>query len=149
MSSGFAGIPIRQNGIDQLIEASWFNTIRTKLIEAFGSGAYIKVQTTQTIAASGTFTVDEEAFKPFIPVVGDGGPVTMSNLPFGSPTPFQDGKEIIIMGTSDTNTVTLVSNNAADGLILNGAQVTLKQYNKINLMYWAEGGRFIELERNF
>lgn len=147
--AGFGDIPVRENGIDQLIEASWFNTIRTKLIEAFGSGAYILVQATQTKDNGDTISTDETAFKPFVPLVGNGGAVTLNSLPFGSPHAFQDGKEIILMGTDDTNTVKLLSNDAADGLMLNGASVTLKRFHKISLMWWAEGDRFIELERNF
>lgn len=145
----FGEIPIRQNGIDQLIEASWFNTIRTKLIEAFGAGAYMKVQSTQSLDDNDELTVDPTAFKPFIPVVGNGAAVTLSNLPFGNPHTFEDGKEFVIMGTDDTNTVKLLSNDVADGLILNGQSVTLKKYHKINVMWWAEGQRFVELERNF
>ena len=110
--AGFQDIPERQNGIDQLIEASWFNTIRTKLIEAFGLGAYIFVQSVQSLSGGAEITTEETAFKPFIPVVGDGGAVTLSVTPFGSSHGFGNGKEIVIMGTDDTNTVKLLSNNA-------------------------------------
>ena len=147
--AGFGDIPTRENGIDQLIEASWFNTIRTKLIEAFGSGAYILVQDLQLLNDDDELTVDSTAFKPFIPVAGNGGPVILNSLPFSLTHGFQNGKEIIIMGTSDADSVELVSNDTAEGLILNGQSVTLKAWHKITLMYYETGNRFIELERNF
>ena len=147
--AGFGDIPDRQNGIDQLIEASWFNTIKTKLVEAFGTGGYIFVQSVQSKLDAETINVDATAFKPFIPLVGNGGPVTLNSLPFTAGHGFNDGKEIILMGTDNTNTVKLVSNDAAEGLILNGQSVTLEKWNKISLMYYANENRFIELERNF
>lgn len=147
--AGFGDIPIRKNGIDQLIEASWFNTIRTKLIEAFGLGAYIVVQDVQARLDAEEIYIDPKAFKPLVPLVGDGGAVTLSNLPFGAVHEVQSGKEIVLMGTDDVNTVTLVSNDADEGLVLNGQSVVLRNYHKITLMYYHHTKRFIELERNF
>ena len=147
--AGFGDIPERQNGIDQLIEASWFNTIRTKLIAAFGSGAYIKVQDVQTVADDDTLVIDTEAFKPFVPVIGDGALATLNILPFGATPGFQAGKEIIIMGTSDAFPVKIFSNDVANGILFNGVSVTLKKWNKVTLMYYPHEQRIVELSRNF
>lgn len=147
--AGFGDIPERKNGIDQLIEASWFNTIRTKLIEAFGAGAYIVIQDVQTKADDDEITLDDKAFKPFVPMIGDAAPVTLNALPFGVSHTIQSGKEIVLMGTDNINTVKLLSNDNDEGLILNGASVTLKKWNKITVMYYHHEKRFIELERNF
>ena len=145
----FSEIPIRQNGLDQLIEASWFNTIRTKLVEVFGSGGYIFVQALQPLIAAATITVDADAIKAFIPVVGSGGAVTINSLPFTNLHGFSSGKEIILMGTDDVNTVKILSNDSDEGFILNGSSVTLKKWNKLTVMYYAQDKRFIELSRNF
>lgn len=147
--AGFGDIPVRTNGIDQLIDASWFNTIRQKLVEAFGTGAYIFVQDLQVVDDGDTISVEDAAFKPFIPLAGDGAPVTLNVLPFTNDPGFQNGKEIILFGNDDVNTVKLVSNDAAKGLILNGKSATLRKYCKITLMYYETLDRFIELERNF
>jgi len=147
--AGFGDIPIRKNGIDQLIEASWFNTIRTKLIEAFGSGAYIVVQDVQTLNDNDFIAVDPLAFKPMIPVIGDGALVTLNSLPFTATPGFQSGKEIVVMGTSNDFPVKLVTNDVANGLILNGASVTLKKWNTITLIYYPHEERIFELTRNF
>ncbi len=141
----FADIPIRQNGLDHIIEAAWFNTIRSNLIVAFGSGGYIAVASDQVIAASGTFSFDAEAYKPLLPCSGDGGAVTSSSTPFGTSHGFQSGKEIILLGLSDTNTVTLESNDIDEGVISNG-KIILSKYEQVILIYNASLKRFIRKE---
>jgi len=143
--ASFNEIPVRQNGKDHLIQASWFNVIRTKLVEAFGTGGYILEQDPQTVVASGEITYDAVAFKPLIPLEGDGGPVTLSNTPFGTTHGFFGGKEIILLGSSDTNTVTLEVNDIDEGIISNG-KIVLTKYDQVILIYNANLKRFIRKE---
>ena len=145
----FGDIPIRQNGFDHIVDASWWNTIRTELVNAFGAGAYIFVQTTQTLDNGDTISLEPTAFKPFVPVVGNGGPVTINAIPFTLLHARKNGAEIVLMGTDDANSVTISHNDSDEGFILNGATATLKKWHKISFIYLESLKRFVELERNF
>jgi len=144
----FGDIPIRENGKDFLVEAAWFNTIRTELIAAFGSGGYITVQATQIIGAGGTITVDPVAFKPLIPIKSDGGTVEISLTPFGTSHGFLAGKEIILLGLSDVDVVIIKNNvpdNVDEGMVSNG-KIVLTKYSQIILIYSESLKRFIRKE---
>ena len=143
--AGFADIPERQNGIDQLIDASWFNTIRTKLVEAFGSGGYIFEQDAQTKDNGDEISVEPTAFKPLIPLQGNGGAVTLSSTPFGTTHGFGGGKEIILMGLDDTNLVTIEINDVPGGVIAPG-KIVLSRFEMVILIYVAALDRFVKKE---
>lgn len=145
----FGDIPIRQNGFDHQVDASWWNSIRTELVNAFGNGAYIFVQSLQTLADTDTISLEPTAFKPFVPVVGDGAAVTINTIPFTLLHERKDGAEIVLMGTDDTNTVTLSHNDSDEGFILNGATATLRKWHKISFVYLETEKRFLEISRNF
>jgi len=142
---GFGDIPIRENGKEFLILASWWNVIRTELMNAFGSGGYVKEQTAQTVAANGEIVIDPLAFKPLAPVSGAGGVQTTSSTPFGTSHGFTGGKEIILLGTSDTNPLTLEVNDIAGGIVSNG-KIVLTKYNQVLLIYNQALDRFIRME---
>ena len=142
--AGFSDIPVRENGEDFFVVAEWFNTIRTKLVNAFGLGGYIAVAADQTIAASAEFVIaDAEAFKPLLPVSGSGGAVTTSTTPFGTAHGFQSGKEIVLLGLDDTNTVTLTVNDIAGGFISSRGQLVLTKYKQAIVIYNLTLDRFI------
>lgn len=141
----FGDIPVRENDYDQLIDASWFNTIRSELLSAFGAGGYITVEAAQNVAASAQFTFSTVSFKPLLQVQGDGGPVITSSTPFGTSHGFGDGKEIVLLGLDDTNTVTLEVNDIAGGIISNG-KIVLSRFSQVLLIYNATLDRFIRLE---
>lgn len=145
----FSDIPIRQNGKDHLIYAEWFNTLRTELVNAFGSGGYIKEQAPQVLDNDAEIVLDAVAFKPMVLISGNAAAVTANALPFGAAHGFTGGKEIIIMGLDDTNTVELLSNDSDEGLILNGSSVTLKKWHTLKLLYVENQKRFLETFRNF
>lgn len=130
----FADIPERQNGKDQVITAEWFNTIRTELVNAFGAGGYIKETALQTISAGGEFTSDSAAFKEMMNIVSDGGTVQTSATPFGSAPGFNGGKEIILVGTSDTNIVEIPVSDVDYGFIGNG-KIILSRFETVVLIY--------------
>lgn len=139
----FGDIPIRQNGKDHIPTAEWWNSITYELIAAFGQGGYIVEQSVLTVNAAGTIAVDPDAFKPMIPVVGNGGPVTLSHTPFGTTHGFFGGKEIVLMGTSDTNTVTIEVNDALDESVASNGKIVLGKYDKVLLIYSAHLKRFV------
>ena len=146
--AGFADIPIRENGEDQFMDASWWNTIRTKLIEAFGTGGYVLEMAPQVIAAAGEVTIDPTAFKPMALVSGDSGAVTVSQTPFGVAHGFSGGKEVIICGDSlsEANSVTFESNDIDEGIHMNG-KVVITRGVSLSLIYIASEKRFYRKER--
>jgi hypothetical protein len=81
-----------------------------------------------------------------IQVAGSGGPITLSATPFGA-GPFIDRATVTLMGTSDTNTVTLNFNDAANGALING-NITLEKDTSITLQWFEVDSRWKELNRN-
>lgn len=78
-------------------------------------------------------------------VIGNGA-VTTSNTPFGS-SGWQDGIIITLLGTDDTNTVTIPFNNNNYGCVING-QCTLGNGQSITLQYSEDDLRWYEIARN-
>lgn len=141
---GFANIPVRTNDIDSQIDASWFNSIRTELVAAFGSGGYIATEPLQTVSNGGVLTYSTNSFKPLLRVVGQGGAVTTSPTPFGATHSFGDGAEIIVIGTSNTNTVTFPENDIVNGVVnASGGDIVLSRYSYVLFIYDATLQRFI------
>lgn len=138
----FGDIPDRENDYDDVVDASWFNVIKVELIAAFGSGGYIAEASLQTLSAGNEITISPTAFKPMVPVVSDGGAVTLSSTPFGAAHGFLGGKEIILVGTDDTNYPEILNNDAAGGFYLNG-KIELKKGVMVLVTYVAELDRFL------
>jgi hypothetical protein len=110
------------------------------------SGGYASsIQT--TLAASGTATIDVNKRQQAIEVSGNGAAVTLSSTPFGA-TPPPDKSVITLIGRSDSNTVTITNNDAADGCLLNG-NATIGYGDVIELMYISSIDRYVERFRSF
>jgi hypothetical protein len=115
------------------------------------------IQKTVNQASSETFDVlittnDQIAIKQYkgeqiYLLEGDGGAATLNTLPFDV-TNISEDVEVILVGKSNTNTVTIAHNDVADGAILNG-NATLEQYFILRLKYITALNRFIEISRNF
>lgn len=101
-----------------------------------------------TVAGSGTITVSTTQRVQYFRISGDGGAVSLSTTPFGTGGGWIDGTIIRLVGTSDTNTVSLDHNDSSNGAILNG-DCTLAKYNMLTLIWDSELSRFIEAGRNF
>jgi len=141
----FGDIPVRENGEDFLVSAEWFNSIKYELVAAFGTGGYIKVEADQLIASAGEVSFDPATFKPLFPISGNGGAVVASSTPFGTSHGFQSGKEIILLGLSDANTVTFEVNDIDEGFISNG-KVVVGRFEQVIYIYNATLKRFIRKE---
>jgi len=139
----FSDIPVRVNNRLQFISAEYFNSIRSQLIAAFGSNYFINVASNQTISAAGEFTVDADSFKPLLPCSGDSGAVTTSSTPFGTSHGFLTGKEIVLLGLDNTNTVTLEVNDIAGGFISSRGELVLSKYKQAIIIYNLALDRFI------
>ena len=103
---------------------------------------------TQTITASGAITISGEKVQ-YRPVEGDAGAVTTNSQPFGlTPSTFVQGKMIELLGTNDTNTVTIPYSDTQYGCLVNG-DCTLGKGNLLVLIYDSTLERWIEYSRNF
>lgn len=103
---------------------------------------------TQDIAASGNITISGARVQ-YRPVAGDGGAVTTDTQPFGSTALVMvQGKMIELVGTSDTNTVTIPYSDTQYGALVNG-DCTLSKGNILVLIYDSTLERWLEYSRNF
>jgi hypothetical protein len=108
-------------------------------------GKYV-VYDPEEIDAGGIITSSTGAGFQRRAVFGDGA-VTTLNTPFGTGGEWVDGLVITLLGTSDTNTVTLTFNDAQYGAILNG-DITLSKGVSITLQYNETDERWYEIGRN-
>tara|TARA_Y100001972_G_C7618761_1_gene310279 strand:+ start:269 stop:754 length:486 start_codon:yes stop_codon:yes gene_type:complete len=104
--------------------------------------------TSITIDQGGTITLSTSQRVQYFRVSGNGGAKTLSTTPFGTSGGFIDGTIIRLVGTSDTNTLSIQNNDVDHGVIVNG-NCTLAKYNILTLVYDSELSRFIEISRNF
>ena len=81
-------------------------------------------------------------------VSGSGAARTASTTPFGSTGGWEDGTVIRLIGTHDTNTLSITSTDSAKGAVLNGSTITLKKDDILDLQYDSSRDRWIEVGRN-
>lgn len=110
-----------------------------------GVAGGFSVVTTQSIGAGGTVTLGAGFFQT-IPVAGNGAPRTASTTPFGA-TPPLNGTVIRLLGTDNTNTLTLTNNDASNGCLLAG-DATLGRGSMLDLQYISALSRYVEVGRN-
>lgn len=103
---------------------------------------------TETISAGSFITISGDTVQ-FRRVEGDSGAVTTSNTPFGTTAATMvQGKVIEIVGTDDTNLVTIPRADVQYGCLLNG-DATLGKGNILTIIYDDVLERWLELARNF
>lgn len=99
------------------------------------------------LIAGDTITLSSNSPMQAFRVASTSGAITLSSLPFTSAAP-GDAKCVRLIGTSDTNTVSLTHNDAAKGCLLNG-NCTLVRGSVIEFMYSLSDDRYYEVSRNF
>lgn len=101
----------------------------------------------QSVTAVGGITLSSITYLNYVWVVGNGGAVTVTKTPSVTACT-ADGQELKIIGTSDTNTVTIQdqSNLASSGLSLNG-NALLKKDDTITLHCDITQGLWVEDNR--
>lgn len=105
--------------------------------------------TVESVAASGTVTVSSSGGGlQYRRVQSTGGAVAANTVPFGSSHGLSDGQQIRLVGVSDTDTLEFVTNDAADGMLLNGDAILQKGYI-LTVQYDSVLDRFLEIGRNF
>lgn len=98
------------------------------------------------VAATG---ITADMLYGIIRVQGSGGPITITATP--NIADGINGQIIIIVGQSDVNTLTLQDEGTLpnSGLVLNGnSNMTLGQYDTIQLMYDSTADKWIEISRS-
>ena len=137
-----SSISTRANG--QKIDATWFNILKT----TFGLVVDYKIVATESVASSAAITIDNTV-KQIRKVAGDSGAQTASNTPFGTTSSnFIDGMEITLLGTDDTNTLTISTNDAQYGVLSPVGNAILQDNFSVTYIYDATAERFIEKCRN-
>jgi hypothetical protein len=96
--------------------------------------------TSTSLAASGSITVYVNVFKQTWIVQSSGGAVTLSTTPFGATAPITNA-ELVLIGQSDTDTVTIPANDAAKGVL--GYDVTLGRGQTATYKYNATMDRYV------
>tara|TARA_A100001201_G_scaffold142276_1_gene140003 strand:+ start:1017 stop:1502 length:486 start_codon:yes stop_codon:yes gene_type:complete len=107
-----------------------------------------KTNASATVASGGTITVLVNQREQYFRVSGNGGAQSLSSTPFGTAGNWTDGTIVRLVGTHDTNTISLDHSDTDNGAVLNG-DCTLKKYNILSLIWDTELNRWIEISRNF
>lgn len=110
-----------------------------------GVAGGFSVASTQSVAGGGTIPLGAGFFQT-IPVAGSGGAQAASTTPFGS-TPPLNGTVLRLIGTSNSNTLTLAHNDATNGCLLAG-ECVLGRGSVIDLQYVSSLSRYVEISRN-
>jgi len=77
-----------------------------------------------------------------------GGAITLDSTPFNAASLPEPSTIILLVGVSDTDTVTLTYDDSQYGCLVNGNATLLRGYT-LQLMYDDILERFIEMGRNF
>jgi hypothetical protein len=96
--------------------------------------------TATSLAASGSITAYLNVFKQTWIVQSSGGAVTLSTTPFGATAPITNS-ELVLIGQSDTDTVTIPANDAAKGVL--GYNVTLGRGQTATYKYNTTMDRYV------
>lgn len=121
-----------------LTEARWL------VVGGAGSGGYSSASVLN-LADGGSITTIQSGLNKYR-VAGNSAAVTLSTTPFGTTAPL-DGTEVVLIGNSNTNTVTITHNDIAKGAVCNGS-VTLTKGASVVFIYDAAFDRWVEKSRN-
>lgn len=139
LSSGYTlTLPVNDGNANQVLGTDGSgNTSWVDATSGYSQNSDVTLTASDTIAI-GTGNADRLQHWR---VQGSSGPVTLSSTPFGTSPP-QDRTIICLAGTSDSNTVTIEVNDAADGVVGNG-NVTLGLYESACFRYLSTEDRYI------
>lgn len=102
--------------------------------------------TSVSAGENGTLPMDQsEARQHLIKVQGSSGPVTLNEIPFLGAV--ADGRIVMVMGLSDTNTVRINHNDAPGGCVMQGDMI-LRRFDFIYFLRDEGTDRFVEVSRS-
>lgn len=107
-----------------------------------------KTFSAESISNAGNITISERQAFQTRRLVGNGSAVITATTPFGSLANLLDGSIVLLIGTDDTNTVTIPENDIQYGCYINGLAELKKGY-VLGLIYDATSERLYELFRSF
>lgn len=127
--------------------AAFVKELIDSLYQVFFFASQFSASLTQSITAAGGITYTNRIMR----VQGSGGAVTVTATPSVAVAAITDGKELIIQGDSDTNTVLLQDESALpnSGLALaGGANITLGKGDTLYLTYDEGDSKYYEVSRS-
>lgn len=136
---------IPQKILDDPELAGYFRDLTNSLYQVFSFATEFSASPITSVTASGGVTYTNRIMR----VQGSGGAITVTATP--SVAAIQDGKEVIIEGSSDTNTLLLQdeSNLPNSGLSLAGnADITLGKGDSLYLKYNETDSKYYEISRS-
>lgn len=113
------------------------------VIGSGGSGGSYQINPLQTIVAGGTVTVTADVLRQLCKVQGDTGGTTASTTT-AIDNGTVDGQELVLLGQSDTNPLTL--NSTTTNLAVNG-NVILFNNSALTLVWDSTNTKWVELNR--
>lgn len=143
------GVLIKDNlvdGRDVSVDGATLDNHETRITTLEGQVG-VQVYTEQAIAGGGTINSSTTVKEQYRPIKSTGGAIVLSSTPFGSGGGWENGTVMRLIGTSDTDSVEMQSNDIAFGAILNGAIVFTK-FVILEIMYDSTFNRWVEIKRN-
>lgn len=129
-----------------------FNT-DTNVFEGYKNGAWgelggggLVVSAVQTVSSGGTITTTLSDQRQFRPVSGNAGPTTSSTTPFGTVGGWKNGTEVLLVGTSDSDSVIIPFNDNAKGLVGNFTEIEITKYKPVLCVYNLALDRWIVMQ---
>jgi hypothetical protein len=113
-----------------------------------GAGGAEPVVTSLTVATNAQITLIDEPLQTWVLTGNSSGANTLNVLPFGSTAPVTDGTEITLVGASTGNYVVIQDQDAAKGVLLNGASFALTRGSVITLLWVSALDRYVEKSRS-
>jgi len=101
----------------------------------------------QAISGGGTVTTSGTLGMQRRKVISSGGALTASVTPFAGVDIWIDGLQIMLLGTSNTDTLAFVHNDADFGMILNG-DIILSKFSQLTVQWDKSELRWFEVTRN-
>lgn len=142
---------VQRNALTAVAGMMIYNTTNSAF-ECYATSAWVPCGSAMIVSSDLTLTAsDTIAINLFVGfqqwrVQGNTSAVTLSTTPFGTSAP-QDGAQITLVGVDDTNTVTLIYSDIADGYV--GPDVTLGRFDTLTVQYNAALDRYVYVSGSF
>jgi len=111
-----------------------------------GSAGYEEITVTETV--SGLNFASPASVSELRVVESSGGELSLSGQNCFGAGPFTGGQTVVLIGSSDTNFVTLNYSDTMNGCIINGT-ASLQRFRSLTFVYNSVLARWIETTRNF
>lgn len=107
-----------------------------------------QVQVITNLLDTNSIVINESQGEHILFVQSSSGAIILSSTPFGVSYDGLDGTRVTLIGTSDTNTVSLLFSDTAKGSLINGSAL-LEQGDSLTLIWNSTLDRWLEVSRSF